>query len=121
MKKPYTGPIPFRKDNDGTSMMEYTVIDYEDWSHKPDSPWNGGYFWPTQWRKNYKFDATIEYQYCRKGRSAMRFYFRDIATGERFSMALAEFDDQVKNLKNGRLTGTWTFKKQGSNYSLVSA
>ena len=97
-------PIPF--DDKGNQL------------HYPQQSWQG----PMVWEPNHEWDGTIEYEGYSRGRSAAYFNFvRD--NGTKITMFLKEFEDVVKLLNRGRLTGKFTFIKRGQNYGarLVSA
>jgi hypothetical protein len=106
-KKPYR--IPFN----GKKMMEYASC--------RDGETGDGYWQPSEWRDVVEFDAELEVFDCRKGRSAVRFYVRDVANNEEYSMGFVSFFNIVKRLRDGRISGRWTFRKQGGNYGLVAA
>lgn len=107
MKKP-----PYRIPFNGDEMLEYTGC--------CDGEVGTGYWEPTQWREVTVFDAELEVTGCRKGRSAVRFHMRNVANGEEYSMGFKSFFDIIKRLSNGRVSGRWTFRKQGGNYGLVA-
>ncbi len=109
--------IPFNKG----SMMEYT-------GGKPPAlagvvvppPVNSWY--PDEWRDNYTFEAALKMTGQSRGRSAARFSVKNLKNGEAYSMGMSSFYDAVVTFgvkPGGIIEGKWTFRKQGSNFSLM--
>lgn len=77
-----------------------------------------------EYRDNYEFADTLTLWHMARGRSACTACFVG-SDGTRYSMFLPEFlkiiqrfnDGDIENI--GRITGTWTFRKQGANYSII--
>ncbi len=93
--------IPFDEDGD---MLRYT--------HPHQKP---------VWRENYVFETMLQYSYAERGRSAATFYWEDPNEVE-YSMMWGVFQKMMPTLTlvNGCIPKRkWTFKKQGSNYSII--
>jgi hypothetical protein len=110
-KQPYR--IPF----DGKEMLEYTTAAdgvVKTATHQV--------YWPTKWRDNTEFSARIQITGQYRGRSAARVRCKNVDNGETYSMGLSSFYNAVVAfgaLSGGLITGIWTFRKQGANYSLA--
>jgi hypothetical protein len=96
--------IPFKTIDGQKRMLEYP------------GGWNAN---PIDWEDNREFDDRLKYLGYSTGRSAIRFRFQSLTDGTQYSMGIAAMDDIVRRLKDGEVTGVWTFKKQGSNYGLI--
>lgn len=72
-----------------------------------------------QMRKNYIFTDTLYYDTFTRGRSSVKFYFKD-AKGIRYEMFATDFSNLVKseNVSVGVL-GRWSFVKRGANFGIV--
>ena len=111
-KKKYK--IPFIKNVDGVSMIEYT--------HVPEGTVEVGWG-PTEWREPKKFWAELVLDGHYRGRSAVRVQVVNVKNGERYSMGFASFYDAVKKygVYNNTICGTFKFEKRGQNYGVVVA
>ena len=67
---------------------------------------------------NFEWEDTIEYECFGRGTSAAHLYFRSTITGKSYQMFLKDFEDIVKLLVDGKVTGTFTFCKRGQNYGI---
>lgn len=111
--KKKTIQIPFK----GKAMMEYTAASQGEVA--PDDGW-GRWGMPTEWRDNCEFKAELRLTGHYRGRSAARVRVTNCDNDEEYSLGLSAFYDAVKNFgaMDGTLVGTWTFRKQGSNYGV---
>ena len=75
---------------------------------------------PTEWREIEPFQATVRLLSHGRGRSSVRVYVSNVKNDERYSMAIAAFYEAVVAFGShkGCIEGTWSFRKQGSNYTL---
>lgn len=75
-------------------------------------------------RDNYEFIDTLTLVAMHRGRSACDFEFQD-SNGTTYSMFFGEFRKLIQRFNDGELvnlgciTGKWTFRKQGANYSIT--
>ena len=93
--------VPFHENG---NMMDYA---------------DGGYYKAASWLEpETEFEATLDYHDYGKGRSAVRFYFRD-DVGKTYSFSMSEFHKALPGMVRGSLTGRFGFTKRGRNYSLV--
>lgn len=100
-------------------MLEYTYYDYPT---TVDSERGKYGYAPTSWEKAEEFDATLAYVGYHKGRSSVRFQFRDCdRNGREYSMPMSAFNDIVGRMISGVVSGRWRFGKQGQNYGLYPA
>jgi hypothetical protein len=118
-KKPGTYKIPFSYDPKSKywSMMDYTSAKDGEVAPAGTARWGA----PDQWRENCVFDAMLTLTGNHRGRSAARFSVRSEYRKERYSMAMDAFYQAVVEFgvePGGIIKGTWTFRKQGSNYGL---
>lgn len=106
--------IPFKN---GT-MMEYTGA--PEGEHCDTSYPNYSYSYPTDWRENTIFETSVHIEGTYRGRSAARINIYSKDLNEHYSLGLDAFVEACKafGVKNGNLKGKWTFRKQGSNYTL---
>lgn len=100
--------VPFK----GKAMMEYAGVSQ--------GTTGDGYYMPTEWRDNCEFKAELRLTGHYRGRSAARVRVTNCDNDETYTLGLAAFFDAVKNFgaMDGVLVGTWTFRKQGSNYGV---
>jgi hypothetical protein len=91
-KPPYQ--IPFNKDG---SQLSYHGYGFH------------------EWRDNFEFEDTLEYVAYSKGRSSVGFEFKR-SDGTMVSMFLTDLDTILPLMKNGQITGRFTFTKRGENY-----
>lgn len=109
--------IPFRHEAGRVAMMEYTPADDGEIRQAPTgTTWS----YPDEWRDVTEFDAELEVFDHWKGRSAVRVGVRNAANGEEYSMGFHAFFEVIKRLKNGKVKGRWTFRKQGANYGVIA-
>jgi len=76
---------------------------------------------PSEWRDNYTFEASIQLSGHYRGRSAARVKCKNLDNQETYSFALGAFFEAVTAFgvsPGGKITGKWTFRKQGANYGL---
>ena len=67
---------------------------------------------------NFEWSDTLEYECFGRGTSAAHLYFKSTITGKSYQMFLKDFEDIVKLLVDGKVTGKWTFCKRGQNYGI---
>jgi len=67
---------------------------------------------------NFEWEDTLEYECFGRGTSAAHLYFKSTITGNSYQMFLKDFEDIVKLLVDGKVTGTFTFCKRGQNYGI---
>lgn len=117
-KGKWDGEVPFI---DG-EMQEW--IDWQPWhgTEKPtEQRWNRK---KIVWEKSNIFAAKLLFTRASKGRSAVRFHFDDLEnTGRKYSMTLNAFEQAIKlhGMQGQKISGLWTFKKVGQNYTLTLA
>lgn len=71
-----------------------------------------------EWKDNYIFSDTLEYDTYSRGRSSALICFKSQSNGKSYSMFMTDFDDVAKLMVNGVLKGTFTFQKRGQNYGI---
>lgn len=103
MKKIYQ--IPFCLDKHGCEIMQ----------SYPET-----YSFGFKWKDNYVFQANLDIVEFGRGRSSAVFYLEDKVSGSRYSMFMSDMLDVLKNcnIQQGKVSGSWTFCKKGSNYGL---
>lgn len=71
-------------------------------------------------KDNFVFEETMTYYSYSTGRSSVTVEWKD-SKGRTYSMFMTEFDSLIrtKRLSGDSIKGKWTFRKQGSNCSLV--
>ena len=75
-------------------------------------------------RDNYEFTGSLRLVAMHRGRSACDFEFQD-TKGKAYSMFFGEFRKIIEKFNAGiiddlgTIYGTWTFRKQGANYSIT--
>lgn len=67
---------------------------------------------------NYKWEDTINYNGYGRGRSSCVIYFWSVYHHQNMQMFMTDFDNIVKQMNYGQLTGTFTFCKRGQNYGI---
>lgn len=65
--------------------------------------------------QNFEFEDTLTWAGFERGQSAARLLFRR-SNGNLVRMFLGEFDKVAPLLRDGKLTGTFTFCKRGTNF-----
>lgn len=65
---------------------------------------------------NYEFNDTLLYQTYGRGRSSITFVFKRQSTGKNVSMFVSDLHNAIPYLRNGCLSGKFTFVKKGRNY-----
>lgn len=72
-----------------------------------------------EWRDNYEFEDTLEYEGYSRGRSSVTIIFTG-STGVKYEMFVSDFDEVIrtKGLDGKIVTAKWTFVKKGQNYGL---
>jgi hypothetical protein len=98
--------IPFSVD--GKQMQTWTGTTFEESLLSYD------------WRLNYTFKDTLQITDWCKGRSRVNVIAKD-SIGVKYYFFFNAFMWVVKNLDihKGKVTGEWTFTKQGANYGLI--
>lgn len=119
MSSKYRIPFVSYADGRASTMMEYTHSKDGEVQRPSASNWQT----PTEWRDNVPFSARVQLTSHGRGRSSVRVYAYNTRNKEEYSMGLAAFyEAAVKfGVHNGAITGTWCFRKQGSNYTLWPA
>lgn len=75
---------------------------------------------PDSWVDNESFEAELEYCDYTRGRSSIKFVFKNVKRkSQKWEMFLSDFDEIVKKLKDGKIKGWWKVRKSGANYGLV--
>lgn len=102
-KRPYPGPekAPYRNGN----LQEWPGHGRED-----------------EWRDNIPFTAELVLTGTERGRSAMRFMWRSVATGHSFPMFatdMAALAMSMEGVRNGVASGQWIAMKRGQNYGIA--
>jgi len=87
--------IPFNKDGDQL--------------HYPDR-WQNA-----EMRDNFEFEDTLTFETYERGRSAAYFIFKR-STGEKVTFFMTDFCGIVNHMRNGKVSGNFTFTKRGMNY-----
>ena len=84
--------------------------------HYPTS-WNGT---PT-WKNNYSFNDSLKIERMTSGYSAKYYKAISTTTGKRFTIFVRDLIDIIEHaeIKDGVMTGTWTFVKRGQNYGVA--
>lgn len=72
------------------------------------------------WVDNFEFEAALTIKDLYKGRSALNFSLVDELTGKRYTMFMKDMMDLIAKctIIKGTVAGTWTFRKQGSNFGI---
>lgn len=72
-----------------------------------------------RWYDNHEFEATVRIESFERGRSA-RFIAVNAATGKSYPIFMVDMLDVMKRKEiiRGTVSGTWFFRKRGSNYGL---
>lgn len=66
-------------------------------------------------KPNYVFSDTLTYSHYEKGRSAVNFIFNR-SDNRMVSIFITDFEQMLKKLIDGKITGQFTFCKRGANY-----
>lgn len=109
-KSKYGYRIPFAHQQErGAVMLEWTRV--EEGTVTKDV---------VEWRDNVSFDAIVHLSGHGRGRSSARIYVTDEHSWDRYSMGIAAFYEAVRvfGVVLGSISGRWTFRKQGQNYTL---
>lgn len=93
--------VPFDKDG---NMMTY-------------AEGSSGFYAAKEWRPAEKFSAKLTYRGCYRGRSAAVFTFVD-ENGHSYPFFMSGFDEIVKHMVNGVVSGIFQPVKRGSNYGI---
>jgi hypothetical protein len=84
--------------------------------------WDGGQrfaeIYGYKYVDNFEWEDTLEYESFGRGTSAAHLYFKSTITGKSYQMFLKDFEDIVKLLVDGKVSGIWTFCKRGQNYGV---
>jgi hypothetical protein len=67
---------------------------------------------------NFEWIDTLEYETFGRGNSAAHLFFKSVITGKSYQMFLKDFENIVKLLVDGKVSGKWTFCKRGQNYGV---
>lgn len=86
--------IPF--DKKGNQMS------YDDWGFD-------------HWKPNFEFTDTLTLQTYERGRSSVTFTLAR-TDGTTVSMFVSDFIEVAKKMRDGKITGTFSFAKKGTNY-----
>lgn len=73
---------------------------------------------PTVLVPNFEFRTVLEFSNYWKGRSSVQMLFK-CPEGRQYSMFISDFCETVPRLKEGKLSGNFTFSKKGANYGVV--
>lgn len=71
------------------------------------------------WINNYVFSDVLIFDGYSRGRSAAYFYFKSTTDNRRYTCFLADFESILFEMKNGIISGGFTFCKRGQNYGIV--
>lgn len=112
-KRKYPGPerAPFYNG----SLQEYPGYGFDD--DDEGAPASGHV-----WRDNEPFSATLTLTRIERGRSAMRFMWRDAETGATypmFSTDMAGLAMSKDGVTDGKASGQWIVMKRGQNYGIA--
>lgn len=70
-----------------------------------------------EYKDNYEFFTTLTFSHFSRGRSAAYARFISVS-GMKCTMFLKEFEEIIPYLKNGSITGDFTFCKHGQNFGV---
>ena len=70
-----------------------------------------------EYKDNFEFFTTLTFSHFMRGRSAAYAVFT-CSDGTKCSMFLRDMEDVIPYLKNGYLTGSFTFCKRGQNFGI---
>lgn len=70
-----------------------------------------------EYKDNYEFFTTLTFSHFMRGRSAAYAIFTS-TSGVKYSMFLKDLEIVIPHLKNGTLSGTFTFCKRGQNFGV---
>lgn len=70
-----------------------------------------------EFKDNYEFSTTLKFSYFVRGCSAAYAQFVSVS-GMKCTMFLKEFEEVIPYLKNGSITGDFTFCKHGQNFGV---
>lgn len=65
---------------------------------------------------NYQFCDSLEYDGYSRGRSAAYFNFKSKKDGRGYTFFLTDFEDIIKEMEQGVVSGVFTFCKRGANF-----
>lgn len=111
-KRTLPGPekAPYRDGN----LQEYAGYGFGDGESWGDST--------SEWRPNKPFMATLVLTGTERGRSAMRFLWKDTVTGNTYPMFATDIAALITSkdgASNGTATGEWIVMKRGQNYGIA--
>lgn len=112
MAKRWDRKVPF--DSSTGDMLEYSPTD-QVWNY------SSKMYVPVLWKDNYAFKDTLEYEGYERGRSSCIIKFRCVTVNNRVRMFMTDFDNVVRMMKDGKVTGEWTFAKRGANFGVMLA
>lgn len=69
-----------------------------------------------RWKDNFNFVDTLVLEGMERGRSAANFTFYRQSTGTRVVVFMKDMLTMFRHARDGRVSGTFTFCKRGSNY-----
>lgn len=70
-----------------------------------------------EYKDNYEFFSTLTFSHFSRGRSAAYAHFTTVS-GMKCTMFLRDLEEVMPFLKNGSVTGTFTFVKRGQNFGV---
>lgn len=72
------------------------------------------------WKENYEFEDSLKLTSMSRGRSAANFNLKSETDGRNYNLFMTDTVDIIQNceIKNGVITGNWTFVKRGANYGI---
>lgn len=76
-----------------------------------------GYYKAKQFIPNKPFKAELKYLTYSKGRSSIKFHFKDNLK-KSWAMFATDFDKIIPLLREGTIRGWWMVRKSGANYGL---
>ena len=77
-----------------------------------------GYSQCKDWREPFEFEANLEFQGYRRGRSAAYFEFKDLKSNLLYTVFLTDFEAIVQHMVCGKVKGYYEFIKRGQNYGI---
>lgn len=84
--------------------------------------WDVGYYYVENYGykyvDNFEWIDTLEYERFGRGNSAAHLFFKSMITGKSYQMFLKDFEDIVKRLVDGKISGKWTFCKRGQYFGV---
>jgi len=75
-----------------------------------------------EWKDNFEFYDTLEYQGMKDYRKTYTFKFVSVTDGKVYWMNISKMNDMMSNgpkMENKRISGRWTFSKVGYSSTIV--